>query len=82
MWYALWNQSSGNIIGEFETEAEAHAEVSMMTEASGCDVVASWMLALAMQSEPGNGSQLLTGEGLLDRALQRTVAVAERRSQI
>jgi hypothetical protein len=70
MWYELWNQSSGNLIGEFGTEDEALAEIRWMIEQSGRDAVASWRLAMGRGDEAGADEPVLIGDDLLDRAMR------------
>ena len=68
MWYQLWNQATGNLIGEFETEEEALAEIRWMIEQSSRTEVARWLLALGRGDEAGEDKPVQMGDDLLDRA--------------
>ena len=70
MWYELWDQSSGNLVGDFDTRDEALAEVRWMIEQSGRDVVAGWDLAVGRGDEAGRDEPVLMGDDLLDRAMR------------
>ena len=76
MYYELVNLSSGNRIGEFDTESEALQDVQAHYSRFGPQALSG--IALTEQDEAGNGKIIAEGDELAARAEQAT---AMRRSR-
>lgn len=72
--YELWALDTGNIIADYDTEADALAEVRAFTKAYGREAVSDWSLAQHGESE-SDFQHIAEGDALAARALDRVGAV-------
>jgi hypothetical protein len=77
-WFELWDTDAGNMIGAYETETEALAEVRGLLDENGSDYATD--LALARRREDG-GDQIAEGAALAHRALTGATAAETSRLQ-
>ncbi len=61
--YELWNTSSGNRVGEFESQDEAIASVRRTMQQHGASMIET--LALGYEDEDGEGEIIARGADLL-----------------
>jgi hypothetical protein len=73
MSYQLWNLQTGNMIGDFDSEAEALAFIRETVELDGEAAASNWGLA---ETSPDGKTSTNIGEGaaLLARALNTPIA--------
>lgn len=74
MHYELWDVQSGNLIEDFESEAEALSAVRELITLNG--PAYSWILALGSSDGRGGGELIAEGAALAERA-QTPATVAE-----
>jgi hypothetical protein len=72
--FHLWDVASGNVLGEFSTEAAALATIARLVRAEGCEAAAD----LALTAVTGHRAPRLVAEGspLAERALKHEAATA------
>jgi hypothetical protein len=69
MIYELWERSSRNLIGDFDSEETALELVREQIESGNMSVLDTWLLAL--EDAAGHTSVLAEGKALIDRARPR-----------
>ncbi len=72
IWYELWTLDTGNIVADYESEADALAEVQENGAAHGREAVSDWALARNGDSE-GDFQRIADGNALADLALRANV---------
>lgn len=72
VWYELWTLDTGNMVADYDTEADALAEVRTFVAAHGRDAVVDWALARNGDSK-GDFQRIVEGDALADRALRAGV---------
>ncbi len=68
-WYELWTPDTGNMVADYDTEADALAEVRTYVEAHGREAVADWALARNGDNED-DFQRIADGDALAERALR------------
>lgn len=69
VWYELWTLDTGNMVADYDTEADALMEVRAYIDAHGREAVADW--ALARNGDTGSDFQRIAdGDALAERALR------------
>jgi hypothetical protein len=66
MAYELWDTDSRNVVGEYDSEAEALAVVRQAIDRDGPDAANSLMLAF--EDRTGRSRMIASGAELVDRA--------------
>jgi hypothetical protein len=69
VWYELWTLDSGTMIADYNTEADALAEVQMHMAAHGSEAVSDWALARNGNDE-SDFQCIADGDALAERALR------------
>ncbi|MGH2560336.1 MAG: hypothetical protein ACRDJH_14840 [Thermomicrobiales bacterium] len=68
MIYALWHLEGGNIIGTWDSEEEALAEVRATLQALGPEDVVAWGLLAEDDDPDGDITMIAEGAALIERA--------------
>ena len=66
--YVLWENTTGNAIGEFDTEAAAWVYIRRSLATIGVDGVGTWLLSEEADSDNFEPALVAEGQGLIDRA--------------
>jgi hypothetical protein len=69
VWHELWALDTGNMVSDYDTEADALADVRTHVEAYGREAVADWALARNGDDEK-DFCHIAEGDTLADRALR------------
>jgi hypothetical protein len=67
--YAIWDTDSANLVGSYDTEGDALADVRDAVERFGWDYARAWGLAI---HDGDDVEKLAEGDELIDRALSQT----------
>ena len=71
MVYAIWDTDSANLVGSYDTEGEALADVRDAVERFGRDYARAWGLAI---HDGDDVEKVAEGDELIDRALDQATA--------
>ena len=71
MVYAIWDTDSANLIGSYDSEGEALADVRDAVERFGREYARAWGLAIHHGDDV---EKVAEGDELIDRALDQTPA--------
>lgn len=77
VWYELWTLDTGNMVADYDSEADALAEVQAYVAEHGREAISDWVLARNGDSET-DSQRIAEGGALADLALRAsagTVAV-------
>jgi len=72
--YVLWENTTGNAIGEFDTEGAAWAYVRTSLSAIGVEGVRTWLLSKEADTDDFEPELVAEGQGLIDRAAASIIA--------
>jgi len=75
IWYELWTLDTGNMVADYESEADALAEVEAYVAAHGRNAVADWALA-RNGDEESDFQRIAEGDALADLALRARAGAA------
>lgn len=75
IWYELWTLDTGNMIADYDTEADALAEVQTYVAAHGREAVSDWALARSGDTE-SDFQRIAEGDALVDLALRASAGIA------
>jgi hypothetical protein len=68
VWCELWTLDTGNMVADYDTRADALAEVQAYVAAHGREAVSDWALARNGDSE-ADFQRIAEGDALAERAL-------------
>jgi hypothetical protein len=75
IWHELWSLDTGNMVADYDTEADALAEVQAYVVVHGREAVSDWALARNGDSET-DFQRIAEGDALAERALAVRVGTA------
>jgi hypothetical protein len=75
-WFEIWETETGNLAGDYESQAEALAVIRRILESDHPETVKT--LLLTEEHESGKSIQIGAGEELVRLAVQASVTVSSR----
>lgn len=67
--FIVWENRTGNMVGEFATESEAYAYVRKAVSAAGREMAGTLLLTRELDDEDATSEFIAEGQTLIDRAL-------------
>jgi hypothetical protein len=74
MVYAIWDVATANLVGAYDTEQEALADVRDTVSRFGREYVCAWALDREGEGSDDIGEAIAEGEDLIDRAFRSVAA--------
>jgi hypothetical protein len=73
--YIIWENRTGNMVGEFATEMDAYAYVRQAVSTSGREVAGSLLLTRELDDDDATSEFIAEGQALVDRALASVTSI-------
>jgi hypothetical protein len=67
--YIIWENRTGNMVGEFATELDAYSYVRQAISAGGREVAGSLLLTRELDDDDATSEFIAEGQSLIDNAL-------------